>query len=236
MRRSQAPRAASPPPVASVSSPTISSAPTQPNHPVSNLQSGSVATTASTLAAQKIPSALVWIAFSAAIHLYTPSHPSSVSYINKMSALVLGILLALSSANIIPKLGHHVLLFVTVPLHVVHYDFSRVVSIFGSLFLYSNKVIAPLSKFFSIDQQHAISFLLLLLVIYALSSQAQFGRHIAVSVIYSSIGFFIFTSSSFPALRAATALAILSLLALHQMLNAPSAPPAYRNIFIASIY
>jgi hypothetical protein len=236
VHKTEAPRAASPPPVVRAASPVRIPAQGPP------LNKSSQSAPAPSAAAQTIPSALVWIAFSASLHLSNsaPIKKQDIFSVCKWSAIVFGIALALSSAHIIPKLGHHVLLFVTAPLYVLGSNFSRVNIICGHLFQHSGKITAYLSDYLNDDQQHALSLALLLLVIYAVSSKSTFGREAALVLVYSSLSYFILTpeSATVPALTESvlSTVAVLLLLAIHQFLNAPNAPAAFRNVFLATVY
>jgi hypothetical protein len=205
-------------------------------------KSSQAADPALSTAAQAIPSALVWIAFSASVHL-SKSVPiwnlkEDIFSVCRMSAIVLGIVLALSSSNIIPKLGHHVLLFVTVPLHILGSDFSRVNSICGHLFQSSEKVTAHLlSNYLNDNEQRALSLALLLLVIYAVSGKAKFGREAAIVLVYGSLSYFIVTAPAPSSGESVLSrVAVVLLLTIHQFLNAPNAPSAFRNVFLAVVY
>lgn len=198
--------------------------------------------------AQTIPSVIVWAAFTASVHLTTPpftNNLQSISSICKLSALALGIVLTLSSANIIPKIAHQILLFVTVPLYVLQSDFSRVTSNFSHLFENSGKVTAHLTALasadLSTDVQHFLTLAVVLLIFYALFFKAFFGREAAVAFLYGALAYFIVSSAfihgeTASLLTALTTSGVLLFLALHQFLNAPSAPAAYRNVFLATAY
>jgi hypothetical protein len=89
--------------------------------------------------------------------------------------------------------------------------------------------------------QQALSLSLLLLVLYAVSGKASFGREAAFIILYATLAYFVLTSllaasESASALRAVTTPAVLFFLATHQFFNAPSAPAAYRNVFLATVY
>jgi hypothetical protein len=247
-RKAAAPRAASPPPFArDASPPPIPSrvASPQPAHPqlspLSNKIS-QVASSAPSPVAQTIPSAMVWVAFTAAVHLTTPPFPNnmqSISSVCKMSAIVLGIALALSSANIIPKLSHQLMLFVSLPLYILQSNFSRL----SSLFLHSGRVTAALSEKLRLDlsteAQQGCTLTILLLIIFAVFGKSSSGRKRATVVLYAILTYFIFTSvyatAETPAfLKASTTSLLLIFLAIHQFSDAPNAPAAYRNVFLAN--
>ncbi len=162
-----------------------------------------------------------------------------------MSAILLGIALVLSSANIVPKLAHQILLFVSVPLYILQSDFSRVTSIFSHMFLHSGQVTAHLSKLSNADLvpdvQHALALAIVLIIIYAVFGKASFGREAAVVCLYGALAYFIFTFPYAPietqsVLKALTTSSLLFFLAVHQFFNAPTAPAAYRNVFVATVY
>ena len=107
------------------------------------------------------------------------------------------------------------------------------------MFLYSQKVTAYLSGDAGVQQ--ALSLALLLLVLYSVSGRSSFGRQAAVICIYSAIAYAAFTSALAPSetvseLRALTPTAVLIFLAAHQFFDAPNAPAAYRNVFLAVVY
>jgi hypothetical protein len=206
----------------------------------------------STPAAQAIPSAIVWIVFSACAHLFTPPTAGSAhiaSSVCKMSAIVLGIALALSSANIIPPISHHILLFVSVPLYVLQSHAPRVALLCSHLFHSSDKVASHLSSVFNVslsaDEQHTLSLALLLLTAYVLSGKASSGRAAWGVILYCALAAFIL-DGALPLLSPATPFnsilletsvpSIILFLALHQFHNAPIAPSTYRNVFLATVY
>jgi hypothetical protein len=169
----------------------------------------------------------------------------SVSSVCKMSAMLLGIALVLSSASIIPKLAHQILLFVSLPLYILQSDFPRVTSIFSHMFLHSGHVTAHLSKLSNVDLipdvQHAVALAALLIIIYAVFGKASFGREAAAACLYAALAYFIFTSARAPGdmqsvLKALTTSSLFIFLAVHQFFNAPTAPAAYRNVFLATVY
>lgn len=256
-RKSAASRAASPPPdvasrvAVSGSSPAVPipvPIPAQAQTSPLSIKPSHLASLLPSPVAQTIPSAIVWAVFSASVHLTTPpftNNLQSVSSICKLSALALGIALTLSSANIIPKIAHQILLFVTVPLYVLQSDVSRVTSIFSHLFEHSGKVTAHLTALaganLSTDVQHFLTLGVVLLIFYALFFKASYGREAAVIFLYGALAYFIGSSACIqgetaPLLKALTTSGLLLFLALHQFLNAPSAPAAYRNVFLAAVY
>lgn len=240
-RKIEAPRAVSPSPVVGDASP----------RPVP-LQTSSLAidykrvaassASLASLAPQAVPSAIVWITFTGSVYFNIPptlTHLQSVLSVCKISAILLGILLVLSSANIIPKISHQILLFVTVPMYILQADFVRLASVCSHLFLYSQKVAALLSS--DANVQQALSMIILLLVLYSASSRAAFGREAAFICVYGSLSYFAFTSESASSepgssLRTLTTSAALIFLAIHQFFDAPNAPAAYRNVFVAIVY
>ena len=237
-RKAEAHRAASPPPpVAKDASPR----PVPVQSPFV-INSKHVQAPVSSLAAQAIPSAIVWIAFTGSVYLTIPPTPiqlQTIPAVSKISAIILGIMLALSSANIIPKISHQILLFITIPLYALQSNLRHVASFCSHMFLYSQKVTAYLSGDAGVQQ--ALSLALLLLVLYSVSGRSSFGRQAAVICIYSAIAYVAFTSALAPSetvseLRALTPTAVLIFLAAHQFFDAPNAPAAYRNVFLAVVY
>ena len=97
--------------------------------------------------------------------------------------------------------------------------------------------------------QHALSLALLLLIAFTLSGKASSGRAAWGVVLYSALAYFISLPHLFPVdgrapvspfgyifLELCVVPSVFSFLALHQFHNAPSAPAAYRNVFLATVY